>query len=92
MAEAVTLEKGVTSCQRRDIERLRITEGGVEACTFRYAEPACSNKRRAHYLKNFYLSPPLPRTPGEFTRSKSRTVTKNRFLRSTHLNSLIGGS
>ena len=60
----MTLKEGVPSCQRRDIERLRITEGGVEACTFRYAEPACSNKRRAHYLKNFYLSSPLPLTPG----------------------------
>jgi hypothetical protein len=33
--EAVTLEAGLNSIQRRDTEQLRVTEGGVEAFTFR---------------------------------------------------------
>ena len=60
----MTLEQGVTSCQRRDIERLRVTEGGVEACTFRYAESACSNKRGGPLFEEFLPLFPASTVPG----------------------------
>jgi hypothetical protein len=68
----VTLEEGLNSIQRRDTERLRVTEAGVEAFTFRYVELACSNKRSGHCLKKCLPVFPASTDPGEgFTRSKS---------------------
>ena len=63
--EAVNLDEGRNSIRRRDTERLRVTEDGVEACTFRYAEPACSNKRPARCLKKRLPVFPASTAPGE---------------------------
>ncbi len=98
--EAVNLDEGRNSIRRRDTERLRVTEDGVEACTFRYAEPACSNKRPARCLKKRLPVFPASTAPGRVHPIQTTNrdleiicaVAKNHFLRSTHLHSLIGGS